>query len=72
MLVVLSVVGNHVRFSAATYVDSYYRLQTVLGARRQFCAKSELESQMGSWGSKMRDILEVANAISAVSIRKWV
>jgi hypothetical protein len=38
MLVVLSVVGNHVRFSAAIYVDSYYRLQTVLGAGRQFYA----------------------------------
>jgi hypothetical protein len=53
MLVVLSVVGNHVGFSAATYVGSYYRLQMVLGAGRQFYAKSEHESQMDSRENKM-------------------
>lgn len=53
MLVVLSAVENNVRFSATTYVHSYYLLQTVLGAGLQFYAKSEHESLMDSRESKM-------------------
>ena len=66
MLVVLSAVENNVRFSATTYVHSYYLLQTVLGAGLQFYAKSEHESLMDSRESKMWDKLKMANSINVV------
>jgi hypothetical protein len=50
----------------ALNVDSYFRLQMILGAGRLFYAKSKHESQVDIRNSKTRYKLKIANAIHFV------